>query len=255
MIRQFTNRRRAYRFCLLLAVLLQLAPGSCNKGAGVSKFVSDKGQSYFELKDDRGTHKVYSTETDGSALIFVLDKKNVPEVVALISKEGKAYVFEYRAERGVPPTGLALIDASYMSSISSRNPAFDQWRSRLAVFKVPAERRSKTFKFAKQGQEPLHIQIDNNGIRVAALAECRLDVSSPAGFKCAQSIVCICSFKALCDAVTCLFRIDGNCFQDLLAKWAQCQTLGTYQQGEGGDEGDLKDVPVSKLNGVYNLSY
>lgn len=66
---------KVHPISLLFIVLLLLAPDSCDKRSGVSKFVSDKGQTYFELKDDRGLHKVYSREADGAALIAILDKK------------------------------------------------------------------------------------------------------------------------------------------------------------------------------------
>jgi len=249
--------QNAHRISLLLVVLLQLAPGSCDKGARVSKFVSDNhGQSYFELKDDRGTHKVYSKEADGSALILVLDKKNVPEVIAIISDE-KAYVMEYRPERGVPPAGLALIDAAYMKGIGSRNPAFAAWRNRLAVFKVSAARRSKTFKFGKHGLKPVSVDAGDNGIRVVALLNCDINTySSQEAIRCAISPACRCAFHALCQAIDCYLRGDRDCFLSNLRQWEEaCAALGEYQQGEGGDEGSLKDVGVDRVAGVYNLSY
>lgn len=160
----------------------------------------------------------------------------------------KAYVLEYRPKPGVPPAGLKLLDASYMAGVSSRDPAFVNWRNRLAVFKVSAARRSKTFKFAKQGQEPFSIKVDNNGITAAAFAQCHFSV------RCALSEVCACTAKAYCEGLRC-FILDWTCTRNALAKVAACQSLGTYEQGEGGDEGDLKDIPVGKLNGVYNLTY
>ena len=175
-------------------------------------------------------------------------------LIAIISNE-KAYVLEYRPERGVPPAGLLMLDAAYMKGVSSRNPAFAGWRNRLAVFKASAERRSKTFKFAKPGMKPLPIEADDNGIRVVAQLNCQLDVSTAAGFKCALSAACTCGFKALCGALVCFVRRDMDCFLENLEKWLVCLSLGTYEQGEGGDEGSLKDVGVDKIAGVYNLSY
>jgi hypothetical protein len=256
-------KTKQLRFFLLIVVLIQFSTG-CRKGVHstsvsdsnqISNFISDKGQTYFELKDSQGLHKVYSKELSGSSLLLILDERNIPEVRVLISSKGKAVVTEYRAKQGVSPAGLQLLDGSYMSRVNSGNPAFAQWKGKFSLFKVSNDRRTKTLKLDKSRMGPVVVNIGNNTIVVAREIDCTLDVTSASGFSCSQSSVCTCAFDALCAAARCAQHNDAACFQENLDKVNGCLGLGEYQQGDGGGEGSLRDVLVGEINGSYNLGY
>ena len=247
--------RSAYSLLLLVPVSLFLQ--GCHKNSEVSNLVSAGGETYFELRDELGLHKVYTRETPGYSLLIVLDESNVPDVVALIDSKGeRAVVTEYRREQATPTAGLLLLDTTHMSHVRSDDGRFVQWRNKFSLFIVSSNGRNKSLRFAKAAVRPMSIKVaENQIIATPPQINCDLDVLSPAGYSCAHSQACSCFYHHLCNALNCVATGDTQCVNDEMSKARGCFPSLSIEAREGGGSIKAEDLIVAKTNGVYSLSY
>lgn len=237
---------------LLVSLLTQL-PIGCHRGAQLSNFVSDGGQTYFEIKDAE-LHKVYTREISGLSYVAILDVNNVPEVEAWIdSVEGRAFVMEYRGEPDVTPPGLRLLDVTHMSRIGVGDAAFARWKSKFAVFTVSSGGDNKTFKAMKAGATPLSIKVGNTIVAQKARLECG-SCNLLAFPGCCLNSACSCSFRFMCEALRC--ALDGNaaCFRENQIKANACIGISGQVLGQGAGRDTMRDLILTQTNGIFSLA-
>lgn len=238
----------------LVSVSVAQTQSALQQQARLSTFVSQGQRSYLEIAGPSGMHKILTSEDGGFRVVFVLDRNDVPDVMALIdSAKKKAVVVEYRREQKIKAAGLRLLDSDYMRQFEG-HPGYGQWHAKFAVFTVGASERTRTFKSSKQWVSRISVAADGGVIALKKPKE--MDCACPATATCCVPSPCACAFRALCRAYNCGLEGDVGCVHDAMDEAAVCLTGNADLVTVDPVEGPVKpaDLIPTEENGRYNLA-
>ena len=115
----------------------------------VINFATTEGRTYFELRSEGKTHRVYTEAKSNFSGIFVIDELDNLEVLKLSfpdsSKKQNSLIVELRSQRDITSLGRRIIDKDFINSIKGGSTQFENWKAQYLALPETDGQSTKSY--------------------------------------------------------------------------------------------------------------